>query len=135
MFQAFRTITQNQWYLTFPDGRALTDGSIGLFISRKSLIGAYRYDLNTMSVIVTWNSDPSVNLPNAGVFKQKINEICFSTDRVIIVTSLIKVEIGAKPLSVLIQPSPNSGTNTPVVRQGYTTFTQYGQYLASSDGK
>ena len=135
VFQAFRNITQNQWYLTFPEGRALTDGSIGLFISRKSLIGTYRYDLNTMSVTVTWKADPSVNLPNAGVFEQKINKICFSPDRVIIITSLIKVEIGVKPLSALIQPSPNSGTNTPVVRQGYMTFTQYGQYLASSDGK
>ena len=133
--QAFRTITKNQWYLTFPDGRALTDDSIGLFISRKSLIGAYNYDINTMSVTVTWNADPSVNLHEGGVFKQKINEICFSPDRVIVVTGLITVAIGAQPLSTLIQPSPNSGTSTPVVRPSYMLFTKYGQYLASSDGK
>ncbi|MCX5785553.1 MAG: hypothetical protein NTX59_07680 [Elusimicrobia bacterium] len=133
---AFRTITQSRWYLTFPDGRALTDGSVGsLFITRKSLIGAYKFDVKTMSVDVTWNADPSVNLPKAGVFKQKISQICFAPDRVMVASGLVKLEIGAQPRSTLIQPSPNSGTDTPVVRQGYMLFTDYGQYLASSDGK
>ena len=133
---AFRTITQSRWYLTFPDGRPLTDGSVGsMFVTRKSLIGAYKYDLNTMSVTVTWNADPSVNLPKAGVFQQKINQICFTPNRVVVSSGFVKLEIEAQPRSTVIQPSPNSGTDTPVARQGYLILTDYGQYLATSDGK
>jgi hypothetical protein len=133
---AFRTITQNRWYVTFPDGRPLTDGSVGsLFITRKAFIGAYMYDLPTMSVNVTWNADPSANLPKGGAVSQKISKLCFAPDRITVAARLGTIAVGTKPISVTVMPSPNSGTSVPVTRTGYMLFTDYGQYLFSSDGK
>lgn len=133
---AFKAITASRWYMSFPDGKALTDGSIGsFFITRKSLVGSYRFDIKAMSVVVAWNPDPLLGFSVSGESKFALSRICFTPGRIEIVSMGQILAVVAEPRSVTVQPSPNTGTDQPVRREGYLLFSAYGQYLVSSDGK
>ncbi len=133
---AFRALTAGRWYTSFPDGTALTDGSVGsIWVTRKSFVGAYRFKIEAMSVLVTWNPDPLLGFAKPGSTTMTMSKVCFAQDRIEVFASGHKLEISATPRPVLIQPSPNTGTDKPVLRDGYLMSTEYGQYLVSSDGK
>ena len=135
-FAAFKILTANRWYTTFPDGNALTDGSVGsMWVTRKSFVGAYQFKIEKMSVLVTWNPDPILGFSKPGSSTMSIGKICFAQDRIEVFVSGHKLAIEADPRRALIQPSPNTGTDKPVSRNGYLMSTEYGQYLISSDGK
>ena len=133
---AFKTITSSRWYATFPDGNALTDGDVGsIWVTRKSFVGIYQFKIEKMSVVVDWNPDPILGFDKPGTVTMGISKVCFAPDRIQIFTRGNKMEMDANPRSTLIQPSPNTGTDKPVLRNSYLMTTDYGQYLFSSDGK
>ena len=133
---AFKKLTASRWYTSFPDGAALTDGSVGsFFVTRKSFVGMYKFRIESMAVVVTWNPDPLLGFAKPGEMTMSMSKVCVAPDRIDVFASGHRMSIAAAPQPTVIQPSPNTGTNTPVRRDGYLMTTEYGKYLVSSDGK
>ena len=133
---AFKKLTASRWYTSFPDGTALTDGSVGsFFVTRKSFVGMYKFKIESMAVEVTWNPDPLLGFAKPGAMTMSMSKVCVAQDRIDVFASGHRMSISAAPQPTMVQPSPNTGTNVPVRRDGYLMTTEYGQYLVSSDGK
>ena len=133
---AFKKLTASRWYTSFPDGTALTDGSVGsFFVTRKSFVGMYKFKIESMAVEVTWNPDPLLGFAKPGAMTMSMSKVCVAQDRIDVFASGHRMSISAAPQPTMVQPSPNTGTNVPVRRDGYLMSTEYGQYLVSSDGK
>lgn len=133
---AFQRLCQGRWYLTFEDGSALTDGSVGsMWITRKDLAGSYEFNVEAMSVANQWNADPAINIGKPGRTVKRLDKACFAPRMLTATAEGARFEISAASVTVLVQPSKNSGTDVPARREGYVVVTDYGRYLFSSDGR
>jgi hypothetical protein len=126
---AFDAISSGKWYLTASDGTPLPE-------SKKTVIGAYQFNLDSMSVQLTWNADPSVGLSSPGSNSEKIGGICFNADNFAVSASFgSSLTIYSAPRNVQVKASPNSVATTNdygiAVKLPFPYSSLSGDYLIS----